>query len=65
MFSFGRSNRKIKAGKRLIINNTPSQWLIINLGDGLKGLVEKDTLRLKNIVSIPMLAFWKGMWDEG
>ncbi len=67
MFDSGKNNRKIKAGKRLVANDVPTQWWIVDLGDGLKGSMEKDTVRLENIVSAPMLALWEGMtaieWD--
>ncbi len=67
MFDSGKNNRKIRAGKRLVVNDAPTQWWIIDLGDGLKGSMEKDTVRLENIASAPMLAIWEGItaveWD--
>ena len=67
MFDSGKNNRKIRAGKRLVINDVPTQWWIVDLGDGLKGSMEKDTVRLENIASAPMQALWEGMtaieWD--
>ncbi len=66
MFDSGTNNRQIKAGKRLVVD-VPTQWWIIDLGDGLKGSMEKDTVGLENITSVPMLALWEGMmavkWD--
>jgi pyruvate, water dikinase len=67
MFNSGKNNRKIRAGNRLVINDVPTQWWIVDLGDGLKGSMEKDTVKLENIASAPMLALWEGMtvveWD--
>ncbi|MCG2755728.1 MAG: pyruvate, water dikinase [Desulfobacteraceae bacterium] len=67
MFDSGKNNRKISAGERLVINDVPTQWLIVDLGDGLKGSKGKDTVRLENIASAPMLALWEGItaveWD--
>lgn len=67
MFDSGKNSRRIRAGKRLIINDVPTQWWIVDLGDGLKGSMEKDTVRLENIASAPMMALWEGMtaveWD--
>ncbi len=67
MFDSGKNSRKIRAGKRLVVNDVPTQWWIVDLGDGLKGSMEKDTVRLENIASAPMLALWEGMtavkWD--
>jgi pyruvate,water dikinase len=61
MFDSGKNNRKIRAGKRLVINDVSTQWWIVDLGDGLKGSMEKDTVKLENIDSAPMLALWEGM----
>ncbi|RZB29679.1 MAG: pyruvate, water dikinase [Desulfobacteraceae bacterium Eth-SRB1] len=67
MFDSGRNSKGIKAGKRLIINDVPAQWWIVDLGDGLKGSMGKDTVKLENIASVPMMALWEGMteveWD--
>lgn len=67
MFNSGKNNMKIRAGKRLVANDVPTQWWIVDLGDGLKGSMEKDTVRLENLASAPMLAIWEGMtaveWD--
>ncbi len=66
MFDSGTNDRQIKAGRRLVVD-VPTQWWIIDLGDGLKGSMEKDTVGLENIASAPMLALWEGMmavkWD--
>ncbi|MCK5507498.1 MAG: pyruvate, water dikinase, partial [Desulfobacterales bacterium] len=60
MFDFGANDRQIKAGKQLVVD-VPTQWWIIDLGDGFKGSMEKDTVRLENIASAPMLSLWEGM----
>jgi len=61
MFDFGKNSMKIRAGKRLVINDSPTQWWIVDLSDGLKGSMGKDTVRLENIASVPMVALWEGM----
>ncbi|HUV49954.1 MAG TPA: PEP/pyruvate-binding domain-containing protein [Anaerolineae bacterium] len=61
MFDYGKKNRNINTGKRLVANGLPTQWMLIDLGDGLKGAVEKNTVILENIASVPMLALWEGI----
>jgi pyruvate,water dikinase len=67
MFDYGKKNRNINTGKRLVANGLPTQWMLIDLGDGLKGAVEKNSVVLENIASAPMLALWNGItaveWD--
>ena len=67
MFDSRKNNRKNNGGKIRVVNDVPTQWWIIDLGDGLKGSMEKDTVKLENIASAPMLALWKGItaveWD--
>ncbi|MFH1672585.1 MAG: PEP/pyruvate-binding domain-containing protein [Pseudomonadota bacterium] len=67
MFAFGGNNKQIKrAGKQLVVD-VPLQYWVIDLGDGFKGPVEGDTVKLQDIASTPMLAIWEGMiavpWD--
>ncbi len=61
MFDFGKNNRNINTGKRLVANGLPTQWMLVDLGDGLKGAVGKNTVVLENIASAPMLALWDGI----
>lgn len=61
MFDFGENNNySERAGKRLLVD-VPTQWWIIDLGDGFKGPVKGDTVKLEDIASAPMLALWEGI----
>ncbi|MBW2569638.1 MAG: pyruvate, water dikinase [Deltaproteobacteria bacterium] len=61
MFDFGKKNRNINTGKRLVANGLPTQWMLIDLGDGLKGAAKGNTIGLESIASAPMLALWEGI----
>lgn len=63
MFNFGRRHHFNQAAAKRLVGKVPMEWYVIDLADGFrKGVnLEEKSVRIDDIVSVPMLAIWKGL----
>lgn len=63
MFNFGEKHNFHAGAAKRLVGKVPLEWWVIDLADGFQeGIdVEGPTVRVEDIVSVPMQAIWSGI----
>ncbi|MDR3631019.1 MAG: PEP/pyruvate-binding domain-containing protein [Desulfocapsaceae bacterium] len=63
MFNFGREYKFDQGAAKRLVGEVPLEWWVVDLADGFRAGADAQgqTIRIEDIVSVPMLAIWQGI----
>jgi pyruvate,water dikinase len=61
MFGLSKESHFSEHTAKRLVAGVPLQWWVIDLEDGIRGGAKGKTIKIEDIVSIPMRALWLGM----
>jgi pyruvate,water dikinase len=63
MFNFGQSHHFHHGTAKRLVGKVPLEWWVIDLADGFRPGTDdlSKTIRIDDIISVPMLAIWQGI----
>ncbi len=63
MFNFGQKHHFDQGTAKRLVGKVPLEWWVIDLADGFQEGTDANgkTVRVEDIVSVPMLAIWQGI----
>ena len=63
MFNYGKEHRFDKGTAKRLVGDVPLEWWVIDLADGFRPDLDSKskTVRIEDIVSLPMQAIWYGI----
>jgi pyruvate,water dikinase len=63
MFNYGKQHHFDKGTAKRLVGDVPLEWWVIDLADGFRQGIDNQskTVRVEDIVSLPMQAIWRGI----
>ena len=63
MFNFGQKYQFHEGAAKRLVGKVPLEWWVIDLSDGFREGIDATapTVRVEDVVSVPMIAIWEGI----